>query len=76
MSYKTEYFSRIMDRDKTKKQWLKSHLINVAETAQRFAKEAQPSKQDDNQDVKQWKEAFQNTAWRAGALHDLGKYRK
>ena len=76
MSYKAKYFSRIMDRDKTKKQWLKSHLINVAETAQRFAKEAHPSRQDDSQDAKQWKEAFQNTAWRAGALHDLGKYRK
>jgi len=26
--------------------------------------------------MKRWKEAFHNTAWRAGALHDLGKYRK
>jgi len=75
MLYKAEYFSRILDKDTTKKQRLRSHLSNVAKMAQRFAKEVQPSRPDDSQDAKQWKNAFYNITWRAGALHDLGKYR-
>jgi CRISPR-associated endonuclease/helicase Cas3 len=71
------FYGRILPEDKTKRQPLKSHLQNVAERALLFAnKGAQPISSEDNQDIKQWKKVFHDTALRAGLLHDLGKYRK
>jgi CRISPR-associated endonuclease/helicase Cas3 len=75
-NFSPQFYGRILREDKTKKQPLKSHLRNVAEKALEFAKAVQPLRPDDSPDIKQWKETFHNTAWRAGLLHDLGKYRK
>lgn len=71
-----QFYSRIFRQDKSRKQPLKSHLRNVAEMALKFAEDTQPLRSSDTQGKKQWKEAFHNTAWHAGTLHDLGKYRK
>ncbi|MDD5007195.1 MAG: CRISPR-associated helicase Cas3' [Syntrophorhabdaceae bacterium] len=72
----TQFYGRILLKDKTKRQPLKSHLTNVAKKALQFAEEALRIRLSDSDEVKQWKEVFHNTAWRAGLLHDLGKYRK
>ncbi len=69
------YYGRVLREDKTKRQPLKSHLRNVAEKALQFAKDVQPIEPDDSQEMKLWKEAFHNTGWHTGLLHDLGKYR-
>ena len=50
--------------DKIDWQLLKEHLRNVATLAKRFAEEARPGDK-----------AFAETAYVAGLLHDLGKYR-
>ena len=70
------FYGRVLREDKAKRQPLKLHLRNVAEKALQFAKDVQPMGPDDSQDMKQWKEAFHNTAWHTGLLHDLGKYRR
>lgn len=70
------FYSRILREDKSRNQPLKCHLTNVAERALKFAKDTQPLRPDDSQDMKQSKEVFQKTAWHAGLLHDLGKYRR
>jgi hypothetical protein len=63
------YYGRILREDRTKRQILKSHLYNVAEKALQLAKDSQPMGPKDSQDMKQWKEAFHNTAWlRGGAV--------
>jgi CRISPR-associated endonuclease/helicase Cas3 len=71
-----QFYGRILRKDKTKRQPLKSHLSSVAEKALQFAKNMQPISLLDGQDIKQWKDTFHKTAQRAGLLHDLGKYRE
>ena len=61
----TEYYAHTLEnRPDDEWQTLDSHLVEVADLAQRFSKEIRP---DDN--------LFADLAKLAGLLHDLGKYR-
>jgi CRISPR-associated endonuclease/helicase Cas3 len=55
---------------------LRSHLRSVAQRALESARAAQHIRADEGQDSRRWKENFHKTAFTAGLLHDLGKYRK
>lgn len=70
------FYGRILREDKTRRQPLRSHLLNVAKRALESARDALPVRENDDQNVRQWKENFHKTARAAGLLHDLGKYRK
>lgn len=51
------------------------HLSRTAELAIRFARDARPINPTDRSEIRKWKEQLHDTAWFAGLLHDLGKYR-
>jgi len=55
---------------------LSTHLRNVAELAASFARDAQPIHPADSRETPGQIECLHKTAWCAGLLHDLGKYRE